>query len=49
VAHTARAVWDAINGPNLEAHIRPTRSQASIVVVKGADHSIVRVELANGR
>jgi type I pantothenate kinase len=49
VAHTARAVWDAINGPNLEAHIRPTKSRASIVVVKGADHSIERVELATGR
>ena len=33
-------VWDTINGPNLDEHIRPTMAHATIVVTKGLDHSI---------
>jgi len=36
-------VWDAVNGPNLVDHIEPTRDRADVVVVKGADHSIVEI------
>lgn len=38
---TAEQVWDAINGPNLHQHIGPSRSNATVVVRKGPDHTIV--------
>jgi type I pantothenate kinase len=37
---TARSVWDAVNGPNLEANIRPTRGRATVVLRKGENHDI---------
>ena len=37
-------VWDNINGPNLRDHIAPSRAAADLVVTKGSDHSIIRVE-----
>ncbi len=37
---TARSVWDAINGPNLEANIRPTRGRATVVLRKSPSHDI---------
>ena len=39
----ARAVWRAVNLPNLREHVRPARDAADIVVVKGSDHRIVEV------
>ncbi|MBI9114077.1 type I pantothenate kinase [Sanguibacter sp. YZGR15] len=41
----AESIWDAINAPNLEANILPTRSRATLVLTKGADHSVERVRL----
>lgn len=37
---TALGVWDAVNGPNLEANIRPTRGRATVVLRKGPSHDI---------
>ena len=44
---TARAlsIWEAINAPNLEQNILPTRGRATLVVTKAADHSVQRVRL----
>ncbi|CAN5845125.1 type I pantothenate kinase [soil metagenome] len=44
---TVRAgeLWDAINGPNLEANIRPTRARATLVLRKGNDHAVRWVRL----
>ena len=41
----ARSIWDAINAPNLEENILPTRGRATLVLRKGADHSVERVRL----
>ncbi|MBA2444415.1 MAG: type I pantothenate kinase [Nocardioidaceae bacterium] len=41
----ADLIWDAINGPNLDANIRPTRSRATLVLRKDADHSVRYVRL----
>lgn len=41
----AENIWDAINAPNLVENIRPTRSRATLVLLKGADHSVDRVRL----
>jgi type I pantothenate kinase len=41
----AREIWGAINGPNLEANILPTRARASLVLRKGADHAVSSVLL----
>ena len=37
--------WDAINLPNLRDNILPTRSRASLILRKGADHTIAEVAL----
>ena len=37
---TALGVWDAVNGPNLEANIRPTRGRATVVLRKGPSPDI---------
>ena len=42
---TATAIWDAINAPNLEQNILPTRGRATLVLTKGANHSVRRVRL----
>ncbi len=44
---TARAgeIWDSINAPNLARNIAPTRSRATIILVKGADHQIESVRM----
>jgi type I pantothenate kinase len=44
VAH-ARRIWSSINEPNLEQNIRPTRSRATLVLRKDADHSVANVLL----
>lgn len=41
----AGQIWDAINAPNLELNIAPTRSRATIILNKGADHQVESVQL----
>lgn len=41
----ARAIWESINGKNLQENIAPTRSRASFVIHKGADHRMKEVHL----
>ena len=41
----ARRIWDAINGPNLEQNVLPTRSRATLVLRKSKDHSVRYVRL----
>jgi type I pantothenate kinase len=44
---TTRAghIWDTINAPNLVQNIAPTRSRATIILLKGSDHSVESVRL----
>lgn len=42
---TAEGIWDAINAPNLEQNILPTRGRATLVLRKGSDHAVERVRL----
>ncbi len=49
VTDVAVNVWNAINGPNLHEHIRPTMAQATIVVTKRADHSIESIRQGSTR
>jgi type I pantothenate kinase len=41
----AERIWDSINGPNLDRNIKPTRSRATLVLRKDADHSVRYVRL----
>ena len=41
----AGEIWDAINGPNLRENILPTRERAHLVLVKGADHAVGRIQM----
>jgi type I pantothenate kinase len=41
----ANRIWDAINGPNLEQNVLPTRGRATLVLRKAADHSVRFVRL----
>lgn len=41
----AGRIWDTINGPNLVQNILPTRSRATLVMRKDADHSVRYVRL----
>ena len=41
----AREIWRSINEPNLLQNIRPTRSRASLVLRKSADHTVSSVLL----
>jgi type I pantothenate kinase len=41
----SRRIWDSINGPNLEQNVQPTRSRATLVLRKDADHSVRYVRL----
>ncbi len=41
----AERLWDSINGPNLEANIKPTRGRASLVLRKDGDHAVRWVRL----
>ena len=38
-------IWDSINGPNLAQNVLPTRSRATLVLRKDADHSVRYVRL----
>lgn len=42
---TAKFIWRTINGRNLAENILPTRERASLILRKGADHSIDGVQL----
>ncbi len=42
---TALTIWETINGPNLVENILPTRQRATLVIVKGEDHSVQKVRL----
>ncbi|NYG56912.1 type I pantothenate kinase [Nocardioides perillae] len=44
-AAEAERIWDAINGPNLTQNVLPTRSRATLVLRKDADHSVRYVRL----
>ena len=41
----AHEIWAGINGKNLKENIEPTRSRASLVLHKGADHKVNAVHL----
>jgi hypothetical protein len=41
----AERLWDTVNGPNLKANIEPTRSRATLVLRKEADHRVRWVRL----
>ncbi|WP_298456277.1 type I pantothenate kinase [uncultured Cellulomonas sp.] len=41
----AESIWDSINAPNLLLNVLPTRSRATLVLTKGADHSVQRARL----
>jgi len=41
----AEGIWAAVNGPNLEQNIAPTRSRARLLLQKGPDHSVRRIRL----
>ena len=41
----AESLWDGINGPNLRENILPTRSRATLVLRKGADHAVRWIRL----
>ena len=41
----ARTIWREINGKNLVENIEPTKSRASLIVEKGADHRVSGVQL----
>ena len=42
---TAKRIWETTNLPNLEQNIHPTRARADVVLEKGADHRVERVQL----
>jgi type I pantothenate kinase len=42
---TASGIWDAINGPNLEENIAPTRDRADLVLRKGLNHRVEQIRL----
>lgn len=42
---TARRIWEEINALNLRENIRPTRERAHLILGKGADHGVERVQL----
>ncbi|MBO0724089.1 MAG: type I pantothenate kinase [Blastocatellia bacterium] len=41
----ALSIWNEINGVNLRENILPTRTRASLILEKGADHSVRSVKL----
>ena len=42
---TADDIWDRINGPNLRMNVVPSRSRADVILRKGPDHVVERVQL----
>jgi type I pantothenate kinase len=45
---TAHGIWHAVNLPNLEQHVGPTKAAADLVLRKDAGHAVVAVELRAG-
>jgi type I pantothenate kinase len=43
--HTAKGIWQGINGKNLRENILPTRGRAAFILHKGPDHRVTEVEL----
>ena len=41
----AGEVWDDVNGPNLRENIAPTKTRATVILRKGADHGIESVRI----
>jgi type I pantothenate kinase len=41
----AEQIWSAINEPNLVTNILPTRSRATLILAKGADHLVETIRL----
>ncbi|MBA2553649.1 MAG: type I pantothenate kinase [Geodermatophilaceae bacterium] len=41
----AEGIWAAVNGPNLEHNIAPSRSRARLILQKGPDHCVRRIRL----
>ncbi|MDU6480002.1 MAG: type I pantothenate kinase, partial [Corynebacterium kroppenstedtii] len=41
----AREIWQRVNLPNLTENVLPTRPRASLVLMKGEDHSVQRVRM----
>ncbi len=41
----AVSIWEQINLPNLQDNILPTRGRADLVLTKGTDHAINKVQL----
>ncbi|OOE32358.1 type I pantothenate kinase [Salinivibrio kushneri] len=41
----AATIWDEINGKNLSENILPTRERASLILEKGANHSVQRIRV----
>ena len=41
----AREIWQTVNLPNLMENVLPTRVRASLVLRKGADHSVQKVRM----
>ena len=37
-------LWDAVNGVNLAEHILPSRANAHLIITKGRDHNVTRLE-----
>jgi type I pantothenate kinase len=44
----AYEIWQTINLPNLLENIQPTRSRATLVLRKGANHAVESVLLRKG-
>lgn len=42
---TASHIWNGINLPNLRDNVRPTRARADLILTKGEEHMIERVDL----
>jgi type I pantothenate kinase len=42
---TAAGIWGRINEPNLIANVAPTKDRATLILTKGADHSVSRIAL----
>ncbi|MDR1152583.1 MAG: type I pantothenate kinase [Bifidobacteriaceae bacterium] len=43
--HVAGDIWDTINAPNLQRNILPTRTRATLVLTKAANHRVQRIGL----
>jgi type I pantothenate kinase len=45
VTDVAREVWQSINLVNLRENVQPTRERAHLILEKGRDHAVRRVQL----